>query len=69
MTTSDDPRGPFRKVISTQWTTKATLITFECGHVGQFNPIYTYDAPEYRCFDCGPHGEAAMRKAKEESIR
>lgn len=52
-----DPRGPFRKVVSVEWTPKMVLITFECGHVGHFNQIYTYDAPEYRCFNCGPHGQ------------
>jgi hypothetical protein len=53
-----DSRGPFRKVlkIESAWDTHAawTLVHFECGHVGQLNPIYNYSKEiELHCFQCG----------------
>jgi hypothetical protein len=49
-----DSRGPQRKWLAIEPGTSETLVTFECGHTGHFNPIYDYKLdPTHRCHDCG----------------
>jgi hypothetical protein len=54
----NDSRGPFRRILKLEsaWDTGKdwTLVYFECGHVGQLNPIRNYETEkELRCFQCG----------------
>jgi len=42
-----------------------TVITYDCGHVGRHNQIYTYRVGErIRCFYCAQHIEALKYNEK-----
>lgn len=57
MINSYDPRGPIQKVVAVEVTAGPTWLTLDCGHISQWNPIYTYQVgEECRCFHCGPNG-------------
>lgn len=48
-----DPRGPLRTIVSAQHEPHAAIVTLSCGHVREFNQIYSYKVgEEARCFDC-----------------
>lgn len=57
---SQDPRGPLRNIIAIERWTGVTLLTLDCGHVGEFNQIFHYKLGHpIRCFFCGPHGSTS----------
>ena len=48
-----DPRGPMRTITKVERHTDRTDVTLDCGHVRQWNQIYTYTVGNRgRCFAC-----------------
>ena len=48
-----DPRGPERTIKDVKYTPKGALITLSCGHVRNFNAIFSYHIGDpARCFAC-----------------
>ncbi len=62
----DDPRGPFKKVISITSTPQRHLVKLSCGHIAHINRHFM--APkvgaDLRCFDCGPRSKQAKAKMR-----
>lgn len=57
---STDPRGPLRTVKAVESTPEVHLVTFEeCEHTAQLTRhAWTSPGDRWRCFHCGPHGQA-----------
>ena len=53
-----DPRGVPRKIVSVVTPfdpggdSSCTFITFDCGHVGRFNPVFTYSGTDNLVIFC-----------------
>lgn len=61
-TLGSDPRGPKQPITAIDRQSDGTYVTLECGHVRQFNQIFTYSIGELaNCLQCG---EEIRREAK-----
>lgn len=48
-----DPRGPLKECVEINIDGKAGKVKLSCGHIREFNPIYSYKVGEkYNCLLC-----------------
>lgn len=53
MVSDKDPRGPERTIVAVEYKSHAALVTLSCGHVREWNQIYSYRVGDRgRCFAC-----------------
>lgn len=66
MTTTPDPRGPYRTATKIHNTPEAALVTLSCGHVANFVTHFSYKiGDEHRCHACG-QAERARQQVEAE---